>query len=521
MTSTRTASRTGLAALALAAALAVAGSANAQPRTMLNVGMAAQDISRLDPHYSTTTIDKVVVGWMFSGLVRFRPGSISPAEIEPDLAERWESSPDGKTWTFHLRRGVQFHRNFGEVTAEDIVFSLTKAADARRSGFAADYRAFEAVEVVDPYTVRIRLKEVVPSLLGLVTNYHGGNIVSRRAVEQLGDRFLREPVGTGPFQVTEHRARQSLELAAHEGYFRGRPQIQRVSYRFIPSDASRDLAYQNGEIDLIYGRQDQSWANRMKALPNTSVMVFDPAELGLLHMNITRAPLNDIRVRQAIAHAANREELIQFHGVDVSRAGTGLLPRGYLGGIEVGAVPHNIERARQLLREAGFPNGLTIKTITTQLPSMLATMQVVQAQLRRAGITLDMEVVEHATFHAQIRQDLSPIVFYSAARFPVADTWLTQMFHSRSIVKTPTAVTNFSHCGMADAEIDAARVETNPQRQLELWATAQRKLAEAVCAVPLREGLQIWARRNSVELGYQLNGAMSLGPLLTEQTRFR
>jgi len=510
---------------ALLAATALAGlsaaPATAQPKTTLNVGMAAQDIGRLDPHYATTTIDKVVVGWIFGGLVRFKPGSINPAQIEPDIAERWESSPDGRTWTFHLRRGVQFHRGFGEVTAEDIAFSLRKSADAQRSGFAADYRAFEAVEVVDPYTVRIRLKEVVPSLLGLVTNYHGGNIVSRKAVEQLGERFLREPVGTGPFQVREHRARQSLELAAHDGYFRGRPQLRSVSYRFIPSDASRDLAYQNGEIDLIYGRQDQTWATRMKGLPNTAVMVFDPAELGLLHLNITRPPLNDIRVRQAIAYAVNRPELIQFHGADVSRAGEGLLPHGYLGAVAVGTVPHNIDRAKQLLREAGFPNGVTIKTITTQLPSMLATMQVVQAQLRRAGITLDMEVAEHATFHARIRQDLSPLVFYSAARFPVADTWLTQFFHSRSIVKTPTAVTNFSHCGMADAEIDAARIEPNQQRQLQLWAEAQRKLAEAVCAVPLREGLQVWARRGNLELGYQLDGAMSLGPLVTEQTRFK
>jgi len=96
MTSSRTAAKVALAALTLAAALAVSSSANAQQRTTLNVGMAAQDIGRLDPHCATTTIDKVGVGWMFSGLVRFRPGSISPAEIEPDLAARWKSSPDGK-----------------------------------------------------------------------------------------------------------------------------------------------------------------------------------------------------------------------------------------------------------------------------------------------------------------------------------------------------------------------------------------------------------------------------------------
>jgi peptide/nickel transport system substrate-binding protein len=152
---------------------------------------------------------------------------------------------------------------------------------------------------------------------------------------------------------------------------------------------------------------------------------------------------------------------------------------------------------------------------------MLSAMQVVQQQLRRVGINLDLQVVEHATFHQQIRQDLSPVVYYAAARFPVADIYLTQFFHGRSIVKTPTAVTNFSHCAMADAEIDAARVETDLQKQLALWAEAQRKLVAAVCGVPLFETLLVFARHGHVDYGYELKGSMSLGPLITETTRFR
>ena len=97
---------TGIGALAATGALA-------QPTTTLRVGMAAQDVGRLDPHFAVSTIDRVVVAWMFNGLVRFRPGSINPAEIEPDLAERWETSADGRSWTFFLRRGVRFHGDFG------------------------------------------------------------------------------------------------------------------------------------------------------------------------------------------------------------------------------------------------------------------------------------------------------------------------------------------------------------------------------------------------------------------------
>jgi peptide/nickel transport system substrate-binding protein len=227
-------------------------------------------------------------------------------------------------------------------------------------------------------------------------------------------------------------------------------------------------------------------------------------------------------VRQAVAHAVNRAELVRFRGQDVSREGQSVVPRGYLGFTpEVGLLPPDNNKARQLLAEAGHPNGLTVRVIHTQLPEMLSMMQVLQQQLRRAGITLDLQVVEHATFHQQIRQDLSPMVYYSAARFPVADIYLAQFFHSRSIVGTPTAVTNFSHCNQADRQIDAARVSTDQEEQKRLWAEAQRLLVQNVCGVPLIETLLVFARRDNVDYGYELRGSMSLGPLITETTRLR
>ena len=128
---------------------------------------------------------------------------------------------------------------------------------------------------------------------------------------------------------------------------------------------------------------------------------------------------------------------------------------------------------------------------------MLNTAQILQAQLKQAGIDLQLETVDHQTFHANIRKDLSGAIYYTAARFPVADVYLTQFFHSRSIVGTPTAVTNFSHCDVADKEIEAARTEPDLAKQKELWATAQTKIVEEVCAVPLFEQLQVWAHKTN------------------------
>ena len=506
----------------LAATLLVALPAIAAEKTTLEVGIAAQDVGRLDPHFAVSTIDRIPVSWMFNALVRFPPGSIDPARIEPDLAERWESSADKKTWTFHLRHGVQFHGGYGELTADDVVFSLKKAADPKTSAFSSELRAVESVEAVDGYTVKIVLKQVVPSLLGTLVNYSQGFIVSRKAVEKLGDGFARAPIGTGPFMFGALTPNQALELVANPAYFRGKPKLERVSYRFIPSDASRDLAFQSGELDLNYGSASQTWVNRNRALPHTVVDIFEPAEEAQLHLNMTVKPFDDLRVRQAVALAVNRPEMVRWRGLDVSREAQSVVPRGYLGfTAENGLLGNDVARAKALLAEAGYPNGVTVKVIQSQLPEMLTAMQVFQAQLKRAGITLELQVVEHATFHAQIRQDLSQLVYYSAARFPIADVTLSQFFHSRSTVKTPTAVTNFSHCDVADAEIDSARVEPDAAKQVALWQAAQRKIVGAVCAVPMFETLLVFARHDTLDYGYELKGSLGLGPLLTEATRFK
>ncbi|MBN8891002.1 MAG: polyamine ABC transporter substrate-binding protein [Rhodospirillales bacterium 70-18] len=509
------------AAVMLAGTLLATTAAIAAPKTTLVVGMAAQDVGKLDPQMAVSTIDRTAVAWMFNGLVRFAPGSVNPATIGPDLAEKWEFSPDKKVWTFHLRHGVKWHGDYGEMTADDVVFSLNKAADPKRSAFAGDFAAFDKVEALDPYTVRITLKHPVPSLLGIVTNYSGGYIISKKAYEALGDKFNSHPIGSGPFEFVSVTPNQSLELKANEAYFRGSPKIKTISYRFLPSNASRDLAFQSGELDLEFGIADQTWVDRTKKLPHAIVDVFEPAEEAILNLNETQKPLDDIRVRQAIAYAVNRPELIAWQGKDVSREPKSVIPGGNLGYVDAGLLPHDIAKAKKLLAEAGYPNGLTIKVIHTQLPGMLAQMQVVQAQLKKAGINLDLQIVEHATFHQMIRKDLSPIVFYSAARFPVADVYLTQFYDSASTVGTPTAITNFSHCKVADAEIHAARTEPDDAKQIALWQTAQKKIVADVCAVPLVETLQAWVRTDKLDYGYDLKGSLSLGPLITETTQFK
>ncbi|MBD3848300.1 polyamine ABC transporter substrate-binding protein [Bosea sp. SSUT16] len=507
----------GLAGLVLAACLPVAGMAQ---ETVLRVA-GDGNVSTLDAHRASSTSDKTVIGWMYNGLVRFKPGSADPKDIEPDLAERWEQSPDGKVWTFHLRQGVKFHGDWGTLSADDVVYSLQRSADPKRSTFSSDFAAIEKVEKLDDLTVRVTLKYTDVNFLGRVTNYHGGNIVSRKAAEELGDKFGTNPVGTGPFTYVEQVTQQYVKLAANPNYFRGKPKIDSIVIRAIPSDSARELAFTSGEVDLIYAKREQRWVDSARKRAGFNVEIFRPGEYRLLHLNQSQPPLDDIRVRRAIAAAVNVDDLVRYVGKDVGPKGCSIVPPGYLGEDCSVRYDFNLAKAKELLAEAGHKDGVTIKAIVSNISAQQPIMEIIQAQLAKAGIKLEMQVVDHATYQSQTRKDLSGLVFYGAARFPIADTYLSEFFHSRATVGTPTAATNFSHCKVADKEIEQARTAPDADTQKALWKEAQRKIMEDVCAIPLFELRQVWARSDRLDLGYELKGAMNLAPPITEATTLK
>lgn len=490
-------------------------------KTELTMGAAAVDVGTLDPHYATSTSDRTLVALIFGALVRFAPGSTNPATIEPDLAESWQASDDKLVWTFKLRPRVQWQHGYGEVTAEDVAFSIDKARDPKRSAFSGDYAAIDKVDATDPRTVRITLSSRVPSMLGLLASYAGGFIISKKAYEERGETFRRSPVGFGPFQVQSIAPGQTVSLAANETYFRGKPRLSKITYRFISNTAARDLAFLAGEVDAEAGLADQRWLQHTLAVPGATVDTFDPAELTMLYVNVAKPPFDDIRVRQALAYAINAPRMAQYNGQRFTRVGKSAIPSDNLGFTQdAGAYPYDPAKAKALLAQAGYPNGLAVTMLASQLQGLEVHAQILQAQLADSGITLTLKPVEHATWHQMIRNDLSPLVMYGAARFPVANYFLTQFYHSRSAVGKPTAVTNFSHCDVADRQIEEARGETDPQKQIALWQDAQRLIVKDVCGIPLTETSQVWARSGRLRWGFDLKGSMSLGPLVTELTYF-
>ena len=138
---------------------ACVSAAPARTETVLNIGMQAQDMQALDPHKASTTPDKAIVGWMFNGLVRFKPGTMNPDQIEPDLAESWDTSADLNTWTFHLRHGVQCNNGYGEFTSDDAVFSLKRASDPKTSAFSSVVDNWNSTQYPFPVRRTVLLKK--------------------------------------------------------------------------------------------------------------------------------------------------------------------------------------------------------------------------------------------------------------------------------------------------------------------------------------------------------------------------
>jgi len=482
----------------------------AQTRPVLRVGSGVADVGTLDPHFATNFGEYPIVKAMFNGLVDLPAGTVDIERIEPDLAESWTVSEDGRVWTFRLRRGVQFHHGYGELTAEDVVFSFQRVADpAVGSPWRSEVANIKEVRAVDRYTVEIELHAPDPFALLRLVGYHSGFIVSRKAVTELGDQHRFHPIGTGPFAISQYNPRQSVVLVANDAYYKGAPRLAGIEFRFMPDTATRELALRTREVDTADGDSEQIWVDRMRA-QGVIVEMVGPGNGYFIQYNMTKPPFDNLRVRQALNYAVNRDEIIQYLGPALARPLRSPVPAGYFGHTTEGleTYEYNPQRARQLLAEAGYPNGFEFEIYISEATSYLPFAQLFQEHWRRIGVTMRLNVIDHASYHALVREDANGVIFYNATRLPIADVYLSQFYHSDAIVGKPTAITNFSHLGDVvdniDALIEEARFELNPDRQKELYAEAQRRIMAAAAAMPYAQRYSAVARQPYVNLGYDL-----------------
>ena len=202
---------------------------------------------------------------VMEGLVSYPPGTIS-TEFVPALAERWTVSEDGRTYTFMLRKGVQWHYNFGEFTADDVKFSLDRYRNSNVSPWSSSYVNVTGIEVVGPHTVKVSLKSPDPFFLASVASdtESVGLMVCKKAFESSGADAMRlSPVGTGPFSFKEYVPKDRVVMVRNDAYWAGKPHLDEVVVRFMPSSAARELAMRTGEIDSIRAALDGQVIDRL------------------------------------------------------------------------------------------------------------------------------------------------------------------------------------------------------------------------------------------------------------------
>ncbi|MBT6338465.1 MAG: hypothetical protein HOJ48_04130 [Desulfobacula sp.] len=513
-----------------------AGSTESSNDRILKFGMNVSAMGKLDPHFAAGSQDRAFADMVFNGLLRYKPGNAP--HIEPDLAKKmpgFELSHGKQIWTIHLRRGVMFHKGpktpAYELTADDVVFSLNKSKNKKFSTYSGEYTGM-VIEKIGPYKVQIILDKPVSPILFFpkITNYNGGFIVSQKAVETMGyDSFTKHPVGTGPFAFHRYDKKGHLSLKAHHQYFRGRPRLDGVQIHFIPDVNDRLEVIKKGGLDVITGHGSKGWSDSIKDEKNLSFDTHGVGEVASLYFNTQMKPLDDIRVRQAIAFSISRQSFLSTISSEIARSVYSQVPDQFLpGGLSREDVlvlnleySQDLDKARHLLKEAGYPEGFTLDLVSSEKSIYQTYYNTLKKQLAKVNILLNVKIETHSNMHKQIRKNPKPLVIYPAWR-PNADAYLTRFFHSDSIVVTGKKPdTNFSHYNKIDKLIEAARLEINPETQINLWVQAQIRILNDMAAYPIMFTRQGYVKQNQVDYGHPLVSTMALYPQFTEKTNIK
>ena len=468
--------------LAALAGLLLWGCGRGRDRDTLYVSLDA-DPTTFDPALIQDVAGGEIAAKLFNGLLRYD----EEARLVGDLARTYEVSPDGLTFTFHLREGARFATG-APVTAADVRFSferlLRPETYAPRPWVLEKVRGYEAfrrgelgelpgLEVLDGHTVRITLEEPFAPFLSRLT-LPGGYVLPRAEVDRLGEEFTAHPVGSGPFVLERYRPNESVTLRANPLYFDGPPAIARLIYRIVREPMPRVAEFRRGALDVI--SIPQSRLEEFRRDPYLSRLVIGEPGLNtyFLGFNCTRAPFDDVRVRRALSQAVDRASLIGTILKDRAVVARGPLPPGLPGyDPDLKGYPYDPEEAKRLLEEAGWDWAREVEII---LPSAKETTDLIEAvadSFRRAGLRVRVSPRERSTFKALLRRGEFDLYYYSWwADYMDAENFLAPLFLSGPDRAAGNAT------GYANPEVDrlirAAQQEMDEARRIGLYRQVQR-----------------------------------------------
>ena len=457
------------------------------------------DPPTLDPHLTTDATSARIIVEVFGGLVTID----RELHIVPDLAERWDVSDDGRVYVFHLRRDAKFHDG-KPVTAQDVQWSLERVTNPLtespvvdqylgdivgvKEKVAGDATSISGVRVIDDHTLEITIDDAKSYFLAKMT-YPTGFVLDRENVEADPRSWFREPNGTGPFRLQEYVVGESLVLGRNESYHLGPPKLEEV--QFILSGGTSLLMYENDEIHVAgVGLADldrlSDPSNDLFPELRTAPASFSVNYIG---MNVNEPPLDDVKVRQALNLAIDKQEIASIVLGDLVEPADGILPPNFPGYDEsVQGYQFDPVRAKQLLEESKYGDDLdSIPPITITTPGSFGAnvsldMEVIlQMWERNLGITAEFQQTEFATFLKDLHKGRFQMFDIGwIADYPDPENFLDILFHSES--------TN-NHTHYSNPEVDdllmRARVETDTGVRYALYNDAEQMILDDAPWVPL------------------------------------
>lgn len=420
--------------------------------------------------------------------------------VAPGLATRLDT-PDPLTYVAHLRRGVRFHDGH-ELTARDVVYTFTSLmAPDFVSPWKGAYRIVESITPLDDYTVRFRLKEPFGSFpVQLVLP-----IVPAGA----GPELRARPIGTGPYRFVRYDVDDQVVLTAFDGYYEGPPRNRGIVMKVVPDDTMRGLELRKGTVDLVINDIAPDIAHQLQEEGDLQVDTGPGTDYQYIGFNMRDPVLADVRVRHAIAYAVDRQAIVDHLRRGQARVATGLLPPvSWAAEPNVRAFTRDPTRAMQLLDEAGYrdPDGdgprprlaLSLKISTNEFIRLQAA--VIQQDLRRVGIDVDVRSYEFATLYADVLKGSFQMFTLQWVGGAVADPdILRRVFHSQ---QAPPAGFNRGHYRNPEVDrlLDAAARAADEATRRALYGEVQRIVAED------QPYVSIWTKSNVAVMQRAISG---------------
>jgi len=452
----------------------------------------------LDPQRHVGTIAENQLRHMYEPLVMFERDLVT---ISPVLATEWERIDD-LTMQFKLREGVTFH-NGEPFNAEAVRYSILRPlSDETPGDTRSTYAIIEDVEVVDEYTVNIITSSPDPALLARLTGFHT-TIVAPEWASGGPDVVARESVGTGPYKFVSWSPNEDLVMEANEDYWGDVPSIKRVRLQTIVEQATRVAALRAGDVHVAKDMppeevNDINASGRARALRSVSNRV------PFYFMTVTEPPLDDPRVRQAINLSANVPGVIEAILLgNGNRVSTIMAPWVFGFDPTLEPYPDDPERAMELLEEAGYPDGIDIQIwhIQGRYPKDREVAEAMAQQMARAGIRCTPELREAATLTEMQRANETPgLIFASWGNwFFDADNSFVPLFGCQSAADFGDWRRPYGCNQEFEDLIQAARVELDEERRLELYAEAQRRFYDDAAALFMYHLVDIFGVDNWVK----------------------